>query len=69
MQRKKQTAFSLKKVDREEILKDILNLGVSKVFQDNDISSKLFRRTQTSLSAFYTLVLIRPLLIRNFHQY
>ena len=56
MQRRKEhVAFSISEDAEEEILRDILNIDVSRACQDNDIPiflPKSLRRNQTSLSAF-----------------
>lgn len=56
MQRRKEhVAFSISEDAEEEILRDILNIDVSRACQDTDIPiflPKSLRRNQTSLSAF-----------------
>lgn len=55
------------KVDKEEILNDILKLAVSNSCHDTPIYlPKLLRRAQASLPAFGIL---GSLLTPNFHQY
>ena len=67
--KKKHAAFSFSKVAEEEIFRDILNLMFLKHVKTPIFLSKSLRRAQTSLLAFYTLVLIRLSLIWNFHQF
>ena len=55
--RKKKHATSFLEVAKEEILRDILNLDVSKACQDTNIPSKIIKEKQTSFPAFYTLFL------------
>ena len=66
---KKHAAFLFSNVAKEEIFGNILKLHVSKACQDTNIPSKISRRRQTSLPAFYILALMRLLLTRNFHQF
>ena len=65
--KKKHAAFPFLEVAKEEILGNILNLDVSKACQDTDFPSKIIKENQTSLPAFYTIVLIHMLLTQNFH--
>ena len=69
MQRKKTAGFSFSEMDKKEILKDIWNPDVPKACQDTNILSKLIKENVGYFSAFYALVLIRPLLLRIPHHY
>ena len=67
--KRKHATFSLSKEAKEEIFRDILKLDVSKACQDTDIPSKIIKENADIFASFYTLVLIRLSLTRNFHQF
>ena len=66
---KKHAALSFSKKAKEEIIRDILNLDVSKACQNTDIPSKIIKENANIFASFYTLVLTRLSLTRNFHQF
>ena len=66
---KKHAALSFSKKAKEEIIRDILNLDVSKACQNTDIPSKIIKENADIFASFYTLVLTRLSLTRNFHQF
>ena len=66
---KKHAALSFSKKAKEEIIRDILNLDVSKACQNTDIPSKIIKENVDIFASFYTLVLTRLSLTRNFHQF
>ena len=66
---KKHAALSFSKEAKEEIFRDNLNLDVSKACQNTDIPSKIIKENVDIFASFYTLVLTRLSLTRNFHQF
>ena len=66
---KKHAALSFSKKAKEEIIRDILNLDFSKACQNTDIPSKIIKENADIFASFYTLVLTRLSLTRNFHQF
>ena len=50
--KKKHAAFSFSEVAKEEILRDILNLDVSKACQDTDIPSKIIKENADIFASF-----------------
>ena len=68
---KENPQFSFGCVDKNEILKEILNLDAPKAYQDSDIPSRiieLLRKMLTFSQIFFIPVLIIQFISPNFHQ-